>query len=186
MEREFLLKTIFALYKVTEFLPADEPLRFAIREKAIDILADGLQEEQKKQTNQHLLDNIEVIQAYFQLAQEQDWLNPANFAILKQEYNKIKAELTAKSAVSKPKSPTTVKPAVVGYSPALAAPGALKQRNRKIMQILQQRETAQMRDIKEFFPEVTKRTLRRDVDELLKQGLIERMGDKTSAVYKLR
>ncbi len=40
--------------------------------------------------------------------------------------------------------------------------------------------------MKQVFPEVSKRTLRRDFENLLKQGIIERIGEKNDTFYQLK
>jgi len=61
-----------------------------------------------------------------------------------------------------------------------------KDRHRKILEILKERGTAQVKNLKEVFPELSKRTLRRDFEYLLNQGLVERIGDKSKTLYKLK
>ena len=43
-----------------------------------------------------------------------------------------------------------------------------------------------MRDLEEYFPDVSKRTLRRDFESLLSQGVVRRIGDKNDTGYRLR
>ncbi len=58
-------------------------------------------------------------------------------------------------------------------------------RQGKILNILKEKEKVQVWQMKEVFPEITKRTLRRDFERLLKQGLVERIGEKNNTFYKL-
>ncbi len=69
-------------------------------------------------------------------------------------------------------------------SPFVAA--WLNERQKKILEILKEREKAQVWEIKKIFPEVTKRTLRRDFEQLLKQGFIERIGEKNDTFYQVK
>jgi hypothetical protein len=59
-------------------------------------------------------------------------------------------------------------------------------RKDKIMEILKKREKAQVGDFKEVFPQVSKRTLRRDFKSLMEEGLVERMGEKSETFYKIK
>lgn len=59
-------------------------------------------------------------------------------------------------------------------------------RHRKILRILSQNEKAQLGQIKKFFPQVTKRTLRRDFNELLAKGWVEREGEGKATFYRLK
>ena len=59
-------------------------------------------------------------------------------------------------------------------------------RKEKIIEILGQKEKVQVWEVNEFFPDISKRTIRRDFVELLKQGLIERIGERSETFYKLK
>ena len=59
-------------------------------------------------------------------------------------------------------------------------------RQKKILEVLKERGRAQVKDFKEIFPGVSKRTLRRDFRNLMAQGLVERMGEKNNTFYQLR
>jgi hypothetical protein len=59
-------------------------------------------------------------------------------------------------------------------------------RKDKIMEVLKQREKAQVGDFKGVFPKVSKRTLRRDFKSLMEEGLVERVGEKSETFYKIK
>lgn len=59
-------------------------------------------------------------------------------------------------------------------------------RQRKILDILKQKEGIQVWEVKDILPDVSKRTLRRDFKKLLNGGLVERKGDKNTTFYKLK
>ena len=63
---------------------------------------------------------------------------------------------------------------------------ALNSRKEKILKILREKEKVQVGEISAVFPEVSKRTIRRDFVQLLKQGLIERIGEKNDTFYQLK
>jgi len=58
-------------------------------------------------------------------------------------------------------------------------------RQEKILQILSNREKTQVADIIKEIPNVTKRTLRRDLDDLLKKNTIVRVGEWNQVFYKI-
>lgn len=212
MERENFIKLTSGLYKVTELFPEKEPLVFFIKEKAIAILADSillsacnpiaLTKEQKEKVFEGIMGNIEILKGYFELAKSQKWVNEANFLVLEREYEKIKKELKEESLKDellnnellkdesfKKETPTKVQekkpsPVLLMGSPQIRN-GPLKKRHRKILEVLKVKATAQVRDLEEVFPGVTKRTLRRDFRYLLSQGLVKRMGDGNTTLYKL-
>lgn len=62
----------------------------------------------------------------------------------------------------------------------------LDPRKENILKILKEKGKAQVWEIKEILAEVSKRTLRRDFDQLLKLGLVERIGERNNTFYKLK
>jgi len=61
----------------------------------------------------------------------------------------------------------------------------LTARQRKILEFLAKNERAQVMDLQTVLPDVTKRTIRRDLDELLATGKIVRLGDFNQVFYQL-
>jgi len=171
MDKDNLIKLTLAVYKVTDIFPKQEPLKFLIREKANQILADSILKEKIEKIRK----DIEIINSYLEIAEKQDWVDELNFLVLKREYSKIKEGLKGKKVISSPKDPRPANPH-----------GILSGRCRKILEILRQKEKAQVWEFKKIFPEVTKRTLRRDFEFLLKQGLIDRAGENNNIYYKIR
>ena len=191
MEKDYFIKVTLALYKVTELFSLNEPLRFSLREKAIDILTDSillfsknplnLNKEQKKSCSEELSKNIELLQSYFEIAGKQDWVRKENFLVLKKEYGKLKEEIDRGFQEKEvPKIEPQEKKLENNF-------GDLKKgRYGEILKILREKKTAQVKDLKEIFPQISKRTLRRDFDYLLRKGMVERIGDKSRTLYKLR
>ena len=175
MDRDHLIKLTLAAYKVTDIFPKEEPLRFLIREKANQILADSISKEKIEKTRK----DIEIINSYFEVAEKQDWVDELNFLVLKREYAKIKEGLKSKKGSANPII-SQKNPNPAGHQ------SDLSERCRKILEILRQKERAQVWEFKKIFPEVTKRTLRRDFEFLLKQRLIERAGENNNIYYKLK
>ena len=58
-------------------------------------------------------------------------------------------------------------------------------RQRKIVEFLEKNERAQVMDLQTVLPDITKRTIRRDLDELLESGKIIRQGDFNQIFYKI-
>lgn len=188
MDKDYLVKLCLAVYRVTELFPEKEPLKFALREKANRILADSvlifsqnpvnLTKEQKSKIFEQILGNTEILQGYFEVAQAQKWLKKENFLVLKREYAKIRKEISQKPLKKQnrpPEQSTEDSPLSVG-----------NERCKRILEVLRQKEKAQIWEFKRIFPEVTKRTLRRDFEYLLRKGLVERMGEGKWTFYKLK
>jgi len=58
-------------------------------------------------------------------------------------------------------------------------------RQEKILEFLSKNEKAQVMDLQTVLPDITKRTIRRDLDELLQLGKIIRLGDFNQVFYKI-
>lgn len=166
--REYLIKLTGAVYKVTAVFPENEPLKFKIREIADEILADLILESE-------ISNKIEVLTAFFDLAESQNWVDSKNFLILQQKYNEIKKELLE---FSEPKQQKSVSLSSENQN--------LSERQKKILQILKNREKTQVGELQKTFSDVSKRTLRRDIDDLLGQGLVDRVGQWNEIYYKVR
>ena len=61
----------------------------------------------------------------------------------------------------------------------------MNERQEKILEVLREKGRAQVWEIKQIFPQVSKRTLRRDFESLFKRGIIERIGERNNTFYRL-
>ncbi len=195
MDKGFYLKLTQAVYRVTDNFPEGEPLKFKIRGKANDILTDLVLFNPTGQ--EKILKDVEVLENYFEVARIQNWVNPLNFLVLEQEYSKIKEEFknlsktqdfeiaTRKVIQKKPAEEQIIVPSIVRPVGVKLGAGQ-EQRHQKILETLKEKGQAQVWELKKIFPEVSKRTLRRDFDYLLNQNLVERIGEKNNTFYKLK
>ena len=180
MNKDYLIKLTHNLYRLTLLFPKKEPLRYKMRELADDILANSI-------NNQHrvlIKKNLEVLDGFFEVAKSQNWVSQKEILNLQQEYSKLKDELGKLSQVRPVSVPSQVRPVKANQSQTLAS--SMKERQEKILDFLKENGRAQVGQLKEIFPEVTKRTLRRDFEFLLKQGKIERMGERNETFYQLK
>ncbi len=185
-----------AVYKAIEFFPED-PLKGKTKEKALEIMEGlvwvfgnpGPIASQKAQLTFQLLENIEVLKTYLRLAKSQGWLDKLNFLILAKEYDRIKEELEPASRIMQraanetPDKPIKEVKAKEGQKRVFS--DQISERQQKIIEILEQQEKAQVADFKIVFPDISKRTLRRDLDDLLKRGMVIRAGEWNQIVYKI-
>ena len=114
-----LIKLTNALYKVTGLFPAKEPLKFAIRKEALDVLffcmasekqSNNLPGNQKEILVQKGLDCLNLLKTYFEVAKEQKWIDTRNFLVLESEYLVVEDMLNnelVKITMNKKFSPTT-------------------------------------------------------------------------------
>ncbi len=214
MEQDFV-KITNALYKILDALPENDPLKNRAKDKALAILENvtrtrqaqgwvslkSLLSEESQKASVMLLADIEVLEQYLVIGKNQGWIDTMNFLIITKEYQLIGASLRkqipnpnyqfpnkpqiqntnipietlVKKQDVKPETKTE-KQMVEKYSP----------RQGKILEILAKNRKTQVADLIKEIPDITKRTVRRDLDELLKKGKIVRMGDFNQIFYQVR
>jgi len=161
-QKEKLIELTKKIYRLTLLFPKKEPLRYKIREIADEILANLL-----KEIKNPTMKDWEILDSFFEIAKEQNWVSPKEISQIQEDYKKLILEIQPSSEVIK------IRPRV-------------SERQEKILEILKEKGKIQVGQIKEFFPNVSKRTLRRDFQSLLKKGIIERVGEKNKTFYKLK
>jgi len=169
MDKNKLIELTNKVYKLTLLFPKKEPLRYKIREVADDILTCN-------SSPGKLQKNLEILRKYFDVAKYQNWVSYFDILEIVKEYDKIETDLL--KAVEKP--------VLAEVLPVRArASGNLEGRKEKILEILKEKERIQVWELNEILSNVSKRTLRRDFEQLLKQGLVERIGERNNTFYKL-
>lgn len=199
MDRNHLIQLTQNLYCLTLLFPKKEPLRYKMRELADNILADLIRPfKEKKLWEDNLstvLNDLEVLDGFFEVAKAQNWVSVVDLSRLQEEYNRIKAEIKKieitqirpvlrirpVSRISQVKSVSTNLVSSVSSAPGVE----MNKRQQRILEFLKENNQAQVWQIKQIFPEVTKRTLRRDFEFLLKQGIIKRIGQRNDTFYQL-
>jgi predicted HTH transcriptional regulator len=151
--KEKLIELTKRVYRLTLLFPKKEPLRYKIREIADEILANFL-----KETKNPTFKELEILDSFFEIAKEQNWVSPREISQIQQDYKNLIQE-------NRP---------------------SINERQKKILEILKEKGKIQVGQVKEFFPNVSKRTLRRDFQKLLKKGIIERIGEKNKTFYQLK
>jgi|SRR3989344_9248025 len=160
-DKNQLIELTNNLYQLTLLFPKKEPLRYKMREIAADILV-----RQKEQ-------DLDILDSFFEVAKSQNWVSSAAILNVQEEYSKFRGELKAME-VSERQVSLPIESLLVSQT----------DRQEKIMEFLRERSQAQVWELKQVFPDVSKRTLRRDFENLLKQGLVERIGEKNDTSYR--
>ena len=221
MDKDSLIHLTKELYKMTLLFPKKEPLRYKMRELADDILANSItwQARFNKQEDKDLIFTItrdlEILDSYFRVAEDQNWVSPSALSEIKAEYDKMKGEIGGAETnneeerldikegefsgmeanvllaeeinkqieVEREKTPELIVP-----EPEIAAKKqkTLDLRKEKIIEFLKDKGTAQVWEVNKILPDVSKRTLRRDFQQLLKESLIERIGQRNETFYRLK
>jgi len=214
MDNKFI-KLINTVYRVLDFFPESDPLKNRAKDRALSIMDNlvlfndnsGWASFQKDKVKAQILEDVEILLGYLWIAKTQGWLNSVNFIIISNEFKKVKKELgpvmielTQKlpgienSIVSRekiadlPKEPIRKQDLPPKKLSARQDPPSyeITARQRKILEFLNKNEKAQVMDLQKILPDITKRTIRRDLDELLNLGKIVRMGDFNQIFYKIK
>ena len=193
---EKFLKLTNTVYKVLEFFPESDPLKNRAKDRALSVMeglvllteVDGWISFQKEKTRVQVLEDIDVLLGYLWIAKSQGWLNSVNCLIISNEYEKVKREIgPARELTQKLPGLNEQEPKqdLLEDEEVESTPHEITERQRKILEFLSQNEKAQVSDLKTILPDITKRTIRRDLDELLGGGKVVRMGDFNQVLYKL-
>ncbi len=190
MTKGFYIQLTNNLYRLTLFFPKKEPLRYKIREVGDDVLAKILlllREDsiRPKTLIADIEKDLEILDSFFEVAKVQNWISPFDVLEIQKEYSKIRGEFERFSIIGKEE-----RPVIIGL-PAVSAETTSKsldinERQSRILEFLKERGRAQVGELKDVFPDISKRTLRRDFKDMLRQNLIERVGERNETFYILR
>lgn len=177
-----VVKITNAVYKVLDFLPDSDPLKNKAKEKALAILenmtliekAQDLLLLPKENIAFQLSCDIEILEQYLAIGKSQGWIDTVNFLIITKEYGNIKSKIARRPTSDTSDVPDVGRPEI---------PGKTSTRQEKILRVLAAKEKAQVSDFIKELPNITKRTVRRDLDDLLKKGKITRVGEWNQVFY---
>lgn len=204
MTEENIIKLTNALYKVTGLFPKEEPIRFAIRKEAIDILffsnivkgkSISSSPKEKEQALEKVSSKIELMKTYFSIAKEQEWVTEKNFQILENEYASLKDSLS--SGVLK------IKPMIIEKE--LVSVVTVKEENKvrevkklrdinyealspiqlKVLEMLQSQGKLKSNQISDHFPEMNPRTIRRELKGLKDLKIVSSTGGGKTTLYSI-
>jgi len=179
MDRENLVRLTNELYRLTLLFPKKEPLRYKMREIADDILSKCLIYDIKQRGS--VSAELKVLDSFFEVAKAQNWVKPEELLKVKESYIKLGQEVEEdKKEIEAAKETMETK----GIKTEMVVSLDKGFRQQKILTLLKERGQAQVGELKAVFPEVSKRTLRRDFENLLKQGIIQRMGERNDTFYR--
>ncbi|MBU2540220.1 DeoR family transcriptional regulator [Patescibacteria group bacterium] len=202
MPQSNYLEITSVVCKLLEFFPEDEAIRDKAKEKALEIMKNLVLVSspeifaRNKELTQQTLTDIEVLKGYLSLGKNRGWMNNMNLLILFKEYDQIKEEIKPASeimqrGVSEEKKIQKVGQIIpvdniVDKTISISGfVGPFSDRQQKIIEIMNNQEKVQVADLKNILSDISKRTLRRDLDDLLKKGKITRSGEWNQVFYKI-
>lgn len=201
MKNKNLVNLTSKLYDLTVLFPKKDHLRYKMRELADRILANLvlISEGVVHQSKDLIWDtkkDIEVLNCFFEVVKTQNWVKESKLLEIQNSYSKVYKVLEKFSGQSSSKKvdKSTLETTPVENSESkkeapskekLKSKVSVAKRQKKILEILKQLKRAQVSDLKQVFPNVTKRTIRRDLDQLLNKNLIVRRGERNETYYEL-
>ena len=185
MNKELLIQLTNNLYRLTLLFPKKEPLRYKMRELADDILAKCLTPGVKQNVKQNpILENLEVLDSFFEVAKNQNWVSSSEILAIQKEYANLREEL--KKVEPERKQKDTKENSFVEVQLQPFSSQTMPERQEKILAFLRENGRVQVWQVKQILPEVSKRTLRRDFENMLNQGIVERMGERNETFYQIK
>ena len=206
MNTDFFVRLIVATHKVVNILPKEDLLRTQVQDSANKLLVslillaqeNPVAAEQRRTVAAKAIREIGELIAYLNYAKRIAQINPQNFVVLEREYNKVGeflrklhqsntelAPYQAGSGAALSRSPKSFSPKPPKSD--LGAPKSdLSTRQTRILELMRNKPKVQVWELQKVLPEVTKRTLRRDLDGLLERSFIIRQGEWNQVFYQIR
>ena len=190
MERKDLIELTIKVYKITLFFPKKDPLRYKIRDVANRILENFIALKNSNKEDFFIIaeikKDIDVLDSYLEISKWQNWVSYFDILNLKNEYVKIKNSFSEIDIVKNSKEiKIPIEQSFHQEPKEDLKKKKLNIRQEKILDILKTKEMIQVWEVNRILPDVSKRTLRRDFEQLLKEGSVERIGEKNQTYYKL-
>src|SRR3989344_3423308 len=179
MDSGFIIRLTLGLYRVTEVFSENPALRRKIEESASRLLVNLILVSEEKGNGEAVvraLTELEALLDYLQDMKRLRVLNDRNFVVLEREYAKVRRFLDLAGG------PESLVDNLISLR--MNATKGLNGRQEKMLEILRYKEKVQVWELKKLLPDVTKRTLRRDVDDLLKRNLVVREGEWNDIFYR--
>ncbi|MBI4136065.1 MAG: hypothetical protein HY481_00730 [Candidatus Vogelbacteria bacterium] len=180
-------KLTSALYLVTNFLSDNDPIKWKIRERALDILFFATRDH--PQVLSHITDLIRLIDVVVLDRQ----ISAMNFGLLRQEYSRLyeliqnQAKIVSESIASGPPLPPPI--AIGKHFPEKALKSTLfktrskNERQSVILQSLTAGAWSAIKDITKKLPNLSSKTIQRELNAMAETGLIKRMGARRWSRY---
>lgn len=189
MNKDYISKLTIGLYRVTNVFPQHEPLRNKIREVANDVYHQVLTQDRVK--SEDILSNINVLNAFLELAMCSKWTADENVQVLIRHYlllgDKIKIKQIEDTKKSKPAAlPKKIYIPVPTKKITKEKTGGNALRRADIQKILSQEGPKRLVQILQSFPQINKRTLRRDLTAMVEKGVLERYDVGKLTFYKIK
>lgn len=169
-----------AVYRVCKKMPESEPMAAQLKKTSNELVGDLVMENLKDAKKR-----IDCLSAYFEISASQEWMNPLNWKILGKESHALKEKIISFEESKKSKI-TKRGFGVMSHNgePKEKRPREISPRQKEIISFIQTRKAAKISDLAPLFKdEISRRTLRMDLKDLLSRNLIGREGLNKNTVY---
>ncbi|MEK7509980.1 MAG: DeoR family transcriptional regulator [Patescibacteria group bacterium] len=207
MNRDFFIRLTFAIHRIADAFQGQ--LKQEMKNSANIILADlillsekeGVLRERKRGFVTQILRELQTLEMCFRRAKREGLVDPTNFSMLQAEYGKIKdllevvAEIEGQPIEAKKEEAFEEREEVAKETKEAKEEEEekivkeelrLSERQEKILEFLRAKRKVQVWELQKVLPQVTKRTLRRDLDDLLQMDFIQRKGEWNAVFYELK
>lgn len=185
-----------AIYRVTALFPAGEVLARQMRELGNEIAAECA----AGNCDADLQKKIEKILLYFEIAREQSWVRSMNWTALSFEYRMLRQEVdffigqgSRQETVVDNIGKTTHKSVKImshniedQKKRVVNRPSKISEHQEKILVKLRDKKALRMSEIIPLFKyQVSERTLRTALQDLVNQGVVKKNGSRKSTIYSV-
>ncbi len=213
MDKRYFIELTNRLYRLTFFFPQREPLRHKIREVADEILSNLTiilegDIRERRESAFVVEGDIEILLTLLELAKAQNWTEAREIDKIQEDYDLIKREVEDFNEFTRKKQKLEQLPSSSGMKEERGEKGEerspspspekrpsparektspkkekLNKRQEKVLKILEKREKIQVQDVQDEIPGTIKRTVRRDLGDLVNKGILKRVGSGKMTYY---
>lgn len=177
-----------AIYRITAKFPNGEVLIGQMRQLGNQIAGDLAENNFS-----NIEKKINRLKVYFAIAKTQGWVKPINWSILEKEYCKLKAEASFElraGETEEEEESIIVSHNIKGtrkrtyLKSAVSSQERLNYRQSKILVALDKKNGLKMSELVPLFnDEISERTLRNELQDMVRGGLIKKNGSKRFTEY---
>ena len=129
--------------------------------------------------------NIKILLSYFEIAESQNWIDPKNFEILKNQYGLILKELKNIKIVEKKAVDKSEKKIEETKKETNESKFVLSEVQEKVVTVLQGNGKMRPCDLNQFFPDINPRSIRRELQDLKSRGIVVSNGSGRKTFYEM-
>lgn len=203
-----------ALYRVTDFFPKDEPLRFKLRDEANRVFQSMIEYEYRMTHSfdpEVVIVRLSLFKSMLQLARSLQFVKSANLMVLEREYDALLSFFTQEArawegrrenafvpesfaetqsgevAKNRELPSADVIPDKLANKKKLPIPeSALGERQKKIIEFIRRAGHARANDTHALFPHVSAKTIQRILQDLVESDFLKKEGDKRWTFYSIK